>query len=86
MVRKWLSALARQVRLLAVLAVVTVAGGAGWSWLVDYDDRDAGMLGMGDISQEGESRHGWGDEFLANVHEHVLAGLPIQVANACGLG
>ena len=86
MVKKWLIALARQARLLAVLSVVTVALGAGWSWLVDYDDRDARMLSMGGAGQDGGAHHGWGDEFLANVHEHVMAGLPISVANACGLG
>ncbi|MCW9059779.1 MAG: hypothetical protein OQL11_13000 [Gammaproteobacteria bacterium] len=83
MVRKWLSAFARQVRLLAVLAVVTVAGGASWSWLVGFDGPDSDMTAE---ARKTEAIHGWGNEFLADVHEHVLAGLPIQVANACGLG
>lgn len=78
MVKKWLSAFARQVRLLAVLAVVTVAGGATWSWLAGVE----GMVAM----EQGEAQDGWGNDFLAEVHEHVMAGLPIRVANACGLG
>lgn len=86
MMKKWLSAFARQVRVLAVLATVTLVGGAAWSYLVGVDDQDNKLASMGAATAEGETSHAWGDEFLANVHEHVLAGLPIRVANACGLG
>ena len=85
MVKQWLSAFARQVRLLVVLATVMLVGGAAWSYLVGVAGPDSKMAGMGAVP-EGEARHGWGDEFLAGVHEHVMAGLPIRVANACGLG
>ena len=81
MVRKWLSALARQVRLFAVLAIVTVVGGAAWSYLADTGDSETQLV---EADQHGGQ--GWGDEFLAGVHEHVMAGLPIRIANACGLG
>ena len=86
MMKKWLSAVARQVRLLVVLATVATVGGAAWSYLVGVDEQDNKLASMGASGPDAEAIHGWGDEFLAGVHEHVMAGLPISVANACGLG
>lgn len=79
--RIW-AGLVRQVRLMTVLATVTVLGGTGWSYLTG--DR---VGSPDDIPPTaGATPQAWGDEVLADLSGHVLAGLPIRVANACGLG
>lgn len=76
----------RQVSLLAVLAIVAVLGGTAWSWLNDagYGEADQDPA-ITDVTSP-DSAPAWGDEVLAGIHQHMLAGLPIRVANACGLG
>ncbi len=86
MMKKWLGTVVRQVRLLMVLAIFTVVGGTAWSYLMDISDPEQGVASVDTAGPEAEAIQGWGDEFVAGVHEHVMAGLPIQVANACGLG
>lgn len=73
----------RQVRLLAVLTTVSVIAGTGWSYLGGGSDGPQRTAASGDTQSQPPA---WGDEVLANIHEHVIAGLPVRVANACGLG
>ena len=75
----------RQVRVLAVLTTVTVVAGAGWSYLGGGASDGLETIAASDTRQQPASP-AWGDEVLASIHEHVLAGLPVRVANACGLG
>ena len=84
----------RQLRLLAVLATVTVLGGTAWSYLTNagYDTTDPAVAMSGPGGDRagdrvsGDATYAWGDEMLADIHEHVINGLPIRIANACGLG
>ncbi|MCO6411301.1 MAG: hypothetical protein J5I92_01025 [Thiogranum sp.] len=76
MLHKMWAGITRQLRLLAVFATVTVLGGTGWSYLTGGADDETLIA----------ETPAWGDETLAGIHGHLLAGLPIRVANACGLG
>lgn len=81
MLKKFVKGLLKQLRLLTVLAGITVLTGTLWSYLGGTDD-------AGDASPVAavDGTPAWGDEVLADIHQHVVAGLPIRVANACGLG
>lgn len=86
MLKKLWSGLLRQVRLLTVLSGVAIAGGAAWSYLNDIPSGDtAGVLAESDVGTN-EQGSGWGNQVLEEIHRHVAAGVPIRVANACGLG
>lgn len=88
MLKKMWAGIIRQVRLLAVLATVTVLGGTAWSYLTGagYDEAGLAMSDAGGEAASAGAAYAWGDEVLADIHEHVINGLPIRVANACGLG
>jgi hypothetical protein len=76
----------RQVRRLAVLAVITVLVGTAWSYLTNASyQQDKPTMAMTNTASS-DRTPAWGDEMLAGIQNHVLAGLPIRVANACGLG
>lgn len=81
MLKKLWAGSIRQLRLLAVLAIVTLLAGTAGSYLFDADSRTVESAALPD-----QPAHAWGEEMLADVHKHVVAGLPIRVANACGLG
>lgn len=77
----------RQLRLLAVLIAITVLTGTFWSYFsVMVNDADSPIAAVDGMTSQGAETHAWGDEVLASIHEHVVTGLPIRVANACGLG
>lgn len=86
MLKTMWAGLVRQVRLLTILTVAAVAAGTGWSYLSDVGDSEADSVPAqaGTASSNGEPA--WGSEVLEDIHRHVLAGMPIRVANACGLG
>lgn len=75
MLERLRAGLVRQLGLLVVLGIVTVIGSTAWSYLI----------GVGQESLP-ETSQAWGNEVLTGIHEHVLAALPIRLANACGLG
>lgn len=83
----WKSLL-RQLRLMAALAGIAVVSGTVWSYLraPAAGDADVPVVSANGTTVDGAQRSAWGDEVLANIHQHVVAGLPIRVANACGLG
>ncbi|MAT64493.1 MAG: hypothetical protein CMN57_02470 [Gammaproteobacteria bacterium] len=86
MLKKLWSGLLRQMRLLAVLSGVAIAGGAAWSYLNDTLSDDAvGTLAQSDAKTDAQAS-AWGNQVLEEIHKHVAAGIPIRVANACGLG
>jgi hypothetical protein len=76
----------RQVRRLAVLAVITVLVGAAWSYLTDTSYQETKSVSATTDVVSPDRASAWGDEMLAGIQHHVIAGLPIRVANACGLG
>ena len=76
----------RQVRRLAVLAVITVLVGTAWSYLTDASYQEAKSVSAKTEVVSPDRTSSWGDEMLAGIQHHMVAGLPIRVANACGLG
>lgn len=78
----------RQLRVLTVLAGISVVGGTLWSYLGgSMEDEIGSPVASVDGAAAGDVQvQAWGDEVLADIHQHVVAGLPIRVANACGLG
>ena len=86
MLKRIWNGLLRQFRLLTVLSAVAIAGGAAWSYLGDTLSQDAaGALAQADDKTD-ERASAWGSQVLEEIHKHVAAGVPIRVANACGLG
>ncbi|MFA7386747.1 MAG: hypothetical protein WCZ87_03715 [Thiohalobacteraceae bacterium] len=81
MLKKLCAGFMRQLRLLAVLTIVAMLGGTAGSYLLGGGDDRTDLAAV-----SGDSAPAWGDEMLAEVHKHVIAGLPVRVANACGLG
>lgn len=78
----------RQLRLLTALAGITVLTGTLWSYYDGTAEEAVGssVAAVDSAASVEAAAPAWGDELLAGIHEHVVAGLPIRVANACGLG
>lgn len=88
MLKRWFGAFCRQMRLaFALTLAVTVAGGV-FSYVTTLLDEGemAEREGVAQQSAAESSTAAWGDRILADVAHHMSVGLPIQVANACGLG
>lgn len=76
----------RQARLTVVLAAITLFVGTGLSYL----NNETVVGPEAKVTEAGatpaSAPMAWGGEVLAGLSGRVLAGLPIRVANACGLG
>ena len=77
----------KQLRRLTALVIITVLVGTAWSYLTDASYQEAKYdQAMTDMASPEKAAPAWGEEMLAGIQHHMLAGLPIRVANACGLG
>ncbi|MCB1756679.1 MAG: hypothetical protein KDJ38_14245 [Gammaproteobacteria bacterium] len=85
MLKKWLVGSFRQLRLFGVFFLVLMVAGGVFSYLSTALQFSSTAEDI-DMSETVEPEQAWGEGIVANVVGHVSAGLPIRVANACGLG